>query len=563
MLSKLAIAHKVYLLAASQLLLMIIMGCFALYQMNKIGNELIDIAEEDIPLTKKMTVVTEHQLEQAILFERAIVKAIRVSQGMEEMSKYQAASKKVHDLTVKTEKEIIEIEHFIEKAIPLLHSESAKKEFKMLHGQLKDVEKSYAGLITEVDAVLALGASGQIEEMLEKSVKVEALEDKLDHALIDILDEVQNFTLKSALQAEEDEKFALKWMAIIATVAIVIGILLPLLVVRAIRNPLLDLIERVRQVSHGDGDLTIRLDAPTKDEVGKVARSFNRLLDVLSGTIGEVNIQAKELGQSSNAAYTSMQRTLESVEKQRNDIEQVATAINEMNATTQEVASSTTNASSVTDEVKQRVLEGQNESVATQKVIQELAEEVTNSSNVIENLVTETNKIGQVLASIQGIAEQTNLLALNAAIEAARAGDTGRGFAVVADEVRSLAQRTQDATVDIQQLVERLQSEAQNAVESMGRGTEAAEVCLTRSSESAETFSKAAESVSQIAGLNMQIAAAAEQQSIVAQEINNSLESIKAIAEETASETKITAGSSEQIKTSVASLQDNLNKFQV
>ncbi|NOJ21766.1 methyl-accepting chemotaxis protein [Vibrio coralliilyticus] len=563
MLSRLTIAQKVYLLGLSQLLAMMIMGGFALYQMNKIGNELVDIAEEDIPLTKMLTVVTEHQLEQAILFERALIKAIRVEQGLAQMSVFEEAKKKVHDLTVKTEKELYEVEEFIEKAIPLLHSVEAQEKFKKLLGKLKVVEKSYSTLVDEVDKTMDFGSNGQIEEMLEFSKKVEAHEDEIDKALISILDEVQNFTLASALQAEEDEKFAIKWMTIIASVSIVLGILMPFLVTRALRTPIMNLIDRLKQVAEGDGDLTIRLDDSSRDETGTVANAFNKFLGVLMGTITQINSKAEELGQSSEVAVSAMQRTLQNVEKQRCDIEQVATAINQMNATTQEVANSTANASSVTDEVRKHVMEGQKEALATQEVIQELANEVTTSSGVIENLVSETNNIGQVLESIQGIAEQTNLLALNAAIEAARAGETGRGFAVVADEVRSLAQRTQEATVDIQKLVDTLQSEAKNAVSSMKKGTDTAKLCLEKSSESANTFSVAAESVNQIAGLNLQIAAAAEEQSTVAQDLDNNLTSIKTLAEETAEETKNTAAASETIAMNVIDLHKNLNKFQV
>lgn len=561
MLSKLTIAQKVYLLGFCQLLAMAILGGFALYQMNKIGNELIDIAEEDIPLTKKLTVVTEHQLEQAILFERALVKAIRVDQGMESKQAFEKAKDKVHDLTVQVQEEIIEVESFIEHAIPLLHSETAKLEFAQLLADLKKVEASYSTLTGEVDQVMEYGLNGDIEKMLKISHKVEAHEDELDKALIAILDRVQNFTLKSALQAEQDEKEAIKWMSIIAAISLVVGIILPLLVTRSIRSPILNLIERLDQVASGDGDLTVKLETSANDETSTVARSFNKFLGVLSSMISQINSKAEELQSSSSLTSSSLQRTLQNVEKQRIDIEQVATAINQMNMTTQEVANSTANASSVTDQVKKNVLEGHREALATQEVIQELANEVTSSSGVIENLVSETNNIGQVLDSIQGIAEQTNLLALNAAIEAARAGETGRGFAVVADEVRSLAKRTQEATIDIQQLVERLQSEAKNAVTSMKKGTDTAELCLSKSSESANTFSLAAESVNQIADLNLQIAAAAEQQSTVTQDLDNNLISIKTLADETAEDTKQSAVASESIAQNAVDLHNNLRKF--
>ncbi|MBQ4851808.1 methyl-accepting chemotaxis protein [Pseudoalteromonas sp. MMG012] len=562
MLNKIDIGKKIYFLGFTQFLLLVILGTYSIAQMDKIGQSLMDIAEEDIPLTKLITSVTEHQLEQAILFERAMIKAIRHEQGMESRAELEKAINDVKTLINKTAKEIIQVEEFIKLAIPLLHSDEAKKEFQKLYEELKKVDIIYELLIDKVDAVMVLGSTGQIAAMLKQSHDVEEMEEQLDNKLIELLGKVQNFTLKSALKAEHDEQEAIKWMVAIFVFASVIGAFLPFIVANAIRKPIQTMTSRLTQIASGDGDLTIKLDASSKDETGAVAGAFNHFLSVLSSMISQVNLGAESLGRSSESALVAMQRTLKNVEKQREDIENVAASINQMNITTKEVAQNAGNASTATEAVKKRVLDGHKEAIATQNVITNMADEITEASSVIENLVAETNNIGVVLDSIQGIAEQTNLLALNAAIEAARAGETGRGFAVVADEVRSLAKRTQESTVGIQQLVERLKAEAQNAINSMNKGTDSAQECLTRSTESAQRFSLAAESVNEIADLNQQIASVAEQQHEVAQEIHESLESIREVAEVTNNETKNTADASESIAKSVIDLHKNLNMFQ-
>ena len=564
MLSKLKISQKIYVLGVAQLLLMMVMGLVAFSQMNKIGIELVDIAEQDIPLTNMLTKITEHQLEQAILFERALLKQSLVAQGQAQFSsEFDKLTGQILSLEDKTLKEIIEAEKFIGQAISKLHTDEAKQAFRQLLAGLKQVEQSYGVLQTDTKELLTAVAQNGVNANLKKVKKIEALEDEIDVALIEILDKVQAFTLKSARQAEKDEQLGIELISYIFVFSIVVGAILPIIISRAISTPVNILQGRLTEVAQGDGDLTLTLDDSARDETGAVAKAFNGFLKVLRKMIRDTNAQADELGKSSETALQVMQQTLDNVEKQRTETEMVAAAVEQMSATTQNVARSASDASTVTDKVRERVLQGRQGAVETQSIIKQLADEVSDASEVIKNLVNETNNIGGVLESIQGIAEQTNLLALNAAIEAARAGESGRGFAVVADEVRNLAQRTQTSTVDIQELVQRLQAEAQNAVDSMQKGSSSAQQCLDKSSDTTAVFEDAAESVNEITDLNAQIAAAAEEQSSVANEVNQNLANISHIAELTTEGARETSKANENIAKRLIDLHSNLNKFQI
>jgi methyl-accepting chemotaxis protein len=404
-----------------------------------------------------------------------------------------------------------------------------------------------------VHDVLVLIKKGDIDNGLKAATKIEAFEDKLNKELVSLLDEVQAFTLSAAQQVEADEKSAIS----------LIAIAIPLIIGKSITNPINKLNARLHQVAHGDGDLTLRLDDSASDEVAEAAGSFNTFMDKLSGTIKSVNTSAEELGKSSETAIRVMEKTLSAVENQRDETSMVSNAMLEMRTATQHVAENTSEAAKVAEGAKQRVEDGRNAAKETQGIIKQLATEVSSASTVIESLAAETENIGTVLEAIRGIAEQTNLLALNAAIEAARAGDTGRGFAVVADEVRSLAQRTQSSTGDIQKLVESLQTEAKNAVDSMKKGSDSTEQCLAKSDETSAALEDASQAVASISDLNAQIASTAEEQSASAEQISDNVNNISNIAEETSKGTAETASANQNIAKSLINLHTSLNQFQV
>jgi methyl-accepting chemotaxis protein len=561
MLKRIKISHKIYLLGFIQLMLMLIMGIIAISQMAKIGVELVDIAEEHIPLGTKVTHITELQLQQAILLERSLFYKLLYSQNTNISSeKLINLENMVSKLTLSIEQEIVNIKDFVSEAIDVVHTEKVKNEYRHVLDVLNDAQKRYKKLIKKLED---FNSASSPEALNELSLQVETIQSTLQKELIGLSKEIQKFTLDASLQAEHDEQRGIIWISVAFITALAVGLVLPFIISQSIVKPINLLSSRLSEIANGDGDLTIRLDEKAKDETGDVARAFNQFLDVLRTLISNTNNQADDLGDSTEVALEAMRNTASNIDKQRSETEMVAAAVNEMSMTTQEVARSASHAADVTQNVKDKVTEGKKDALETQTIIKQLSEEVTEASQVIASLVEETNNIGNVLESIQGIAAQTNLLALNAAIEAARAGETGRGFAVVADEVRTLAQRTQTSTVDIQDLLTRLKAEANNAVSSMNKGTESADTCLQKSAKTSQTFEEASHSVAQISDLNAQIAAAAEEQSVVAEEINKNIVKISGLADITAQGAKATSEANTKIANNVKDLHNNLNVFKV
>lgn len=564
MLSKLKISHKVYGLGLIQLSLMLITGLYASIQMNNIGQELVAIAEADIPATGKITEITELQLQQAILFEKALFKAALAELNDDKAkTEFNQLNSAVADKTNKIEQHFKETKRFIGDIINKISDPITKEKLRENHRLLTDIERNFLDLSNEMASALSKVSTQSVSAISDEISKVEAHEKEIESDLIKLLSEIHNFTLASALKAEEHELDATKTIMYLFVIAVLISAILPLIIAKSITQPIVKLQQGLEQASKGDGDLTFRLDDKNRDETGDAARAFNHYLSTQQSLIKSIIDQGNQLSESSKSASVAMHETVDNFRTQQAETDTVASAIEQLSIATKEISQNAQQASTFTDNVKSKVTDGTQGALATKDDISQLTQQINNASKVIESLVIETNSIDSVLETIQSIAEQTNLLALNAAIEAARAGESGRGFAVVADEVRSLAQRTQTSTVDIQELVHRLQAEAKNAVDTMEQGKDLASTCLEKSLETANLFEQANEAANSITELTIQIAASVEEQSVMAQEVSQNVINISDISDNSAQLATSSSKLNNDIEHESQELIDKLNRFKI
>lgn len=331
---------------------------------------------------------------------------------------------------------------------------------------------------------------------------------------------------------------------------------------RTILGPVEGFARTMLQVAK-DRDLTLRADDADKCEVGAMARAYNGMMDEFQSLLNQVTESSSQLTAASHQLSAVTDTAVDGVQRQRAESEQVATAMNEMAATVREVALHAVNAAEASNRADEEASKGGSVVMQSVEGIKKLAEEVENTAATIHELELESENIGTVLSVITGIAEQTNLLALNAAIEAARAGEQGRGFAVVADEVRTLAQRSQKSTEEIKSIIDRLQSRAQAAVKAMDNGRSQAQASVERAQAAGASLKAIADAVTTIRDMNTQIASAAEQQSVVAEEINQSVVRIAQVAEGSAAGAEQTTQTSAKLAGLADQLQRRVSAFRL
>ena len=336
---------------------------------------------------------------------------------------------------------------------------------------------------------------------------------------------------------------------------------LALLLTRSIVRPLEGAVTAAEHVANGD--LTQKISVDGSDEVTRLLVALDKMQGNLRSAMQHIGSSATQLASAATELNSVTEDSYRGLHQQNAEIDQAATAINEMTSAVEEVARNAVSTSDASNHSNRSAQAGQARVVETVQSIQTLTTNVQATSTLVQNLADQSQDIGKVLDVIRSIAEQTNLLALNAAIEAARAGESGRGFAVVADEVRALAHRTQQSTLEIDKMVSAMRSGSAEALESMQTSSARANETLTLAQGAGESLTDITSSINQISERNLVIASAAEEQAQVAREVDRNIVNIRDLSMQSTQGANQISASSNELSRLAGDLNQVVARFKV
>ena len=533
---------------------------FASRTITNLGQELNNIAHQDMPMLKLMFELIEIQLQQSIIFEQAV----RLGSGMgmmEGADAYQTTINNFKQATPRFNQTLEQAKQLAALSQTSSDNPQVKTHMAQLIERLEIVAGYHSQFAASAERSFTLMDDGYLVQSESTAKKVSQTASMMQQDIHQLIISVEEFTEQALLSSDQHSQQALlvMWLAFATSAAL--GLLIAYVIAGRISSHIHAAVNMADTMSQGN----FRVTPPkaSKDEVGQLINAMQTMSKKISHALVNVIQSTDTLASAVEQTSATTEQTNQNVQQQRENTQALAEAIHEMAATVSHVAENTHSASDAAQRANTAANDGKQIVTQTMQSIDALYNQVNEASQVIQDLAKHSDEIGNVLDVIRDIADQTNLLALNAAIEAARAGEQGRGFAVVADEVRTLAQRTQESTQEIQTMITRVQDSSKNAVNVMERGATQAQMSVEQAKSANSALEQITHAIATIVSMNAEITTAVEEQSRVTQTINQNITDIAAASEQTAQGADQTAEATTSVSGQTLYLQNIVANFTV
>ncbi|OCX15908.1 chemotaxis protein [Pseudomonas graminis] len=539
-LRNLNIAPRAFLGFAVIGLLMLILGVFALSQMNKINNANVAMATKSMPSIKALDKLTEGSIRLRVLSYRLM------------LNRDPDTLQKTTELFAMRNKQIDDARTIYAKMISAPEEQSAYDQYVKLLNDYRQLESRMKTLSQANDMI-------ELTRLLSADLQTNS--DQMNVVLAKLIEMNTQQVNEASATATQQYSTAFTMVVTLLIIATVLTVLFAWLLTNSITRPIASALNAAEDIA--EGDLTRTINVNGTDEAGRLLAAMLKMQSKLRDTLQRISGSATQLASAAEELNAVTDESALGLSKQNDEIEQAATAVNQMTSAVEEVARNAVSTSEASKNATKSASDGRDLVQETVTAIERMSTDVQSTSTLIGNLADESRDIGKVLDVIRGLADQTNLLALNAAIEAARAGEAGRGFAVVADEVRALAHRTQQSTSEIERMIGSIQGGTEQAVNSMRSSTERAESTLNIAKGAGLALDTINSAVVEINERNLVIASAAEEQAQVAREVDRNLVNIRDLSTQSATGANQTSAASNELSRLAVDLNGMVARFKV
>ncbi len=518
--------------------LMLILGVFALSQMSKIRGATEVLADNNVPSIKSLDRFAEVSIRLRVLSYRLLV------------NREPEIQQKTIELLAMRNKQINDAQAIYEKLISDSNERNLYNQYVQLLGQYRELE-------SRMKTLTLANKVDELQDLLNKDMLSNS--DQMNAVLIKLVEINTAQLMQVKKQAAEEYKSAFDMVIALLVAATLLTLVFAWMLIKSITTPIAVALHAAETIAQGNLTQPIKIDGT--DEAGRLLQAMKTMQDKLRDTLQRISGSATQLASAAEELNAVTDGSARGLVQQNNEIEQAATAVNEMTSAVEEVARSAISTSEASRNATASAGDGRDLVLETVGAIERMSGDVKETAELIGNLANESRDIGKVLDVIRGLADQTNLLALNAAIEAARAGEAGRGFAVVADEVRALAHRTQQSTSEIERMIGSIQGGTEQAVTSMRNSTERAESTLSIAKGAGMALDTINIAVEEINERNLVIASAAEEQAQVAREVDRNLVNIRDLSAQSTTGANQTSAASTELSRLAVDLNSMVGRF--